>query len=447
MTGFPRGAADAAKKHWRHTGDGISSRHAEALLQGSPASDAGADKQAVRQRIAQLVGVPAECVYLFGAGMSAIYAVYRAVQRLFPDRQSVQFGFPYVDTLKLQQDCGPGCHFFPRGDERDLQQLRELVRTEPVSAVFCEFPSNPLLVSPDLAALAEAAQQQAVPLVVDETLGTYVNVDLRPVADVLITSLTKYFTGAGDVLAGAAIVNPGGRLYEPLRATLECEYEDTLWAAEAALLAQYAADFPERVQRINRTAERVCEFCRTHPAVAEVYYPKFRTPGSYAAFQRAGGGYGGLFSLLLKDPQRTAPAFYRRLHISKGPNLGTDFSLCCPFTLLAHYQELDWAESCGVSRYLIRVSVGLEEPQELIDRLELACTRCDRRRRIRCVECAPAVSAGLPSETLGTLDTADTAVAAEDGAVRDRPGYAPQIGTGAGPAAGLRRPRRSLRLR
>ena len=56
----------------------------------------------------------------------------------------------------------------------------------------------------------------------------------------------------------------------------------------------------------------------------------------------------------------------------KGPNLGVNFSLCCPFTLLAHYRELDFVERCGVSRHLIRISVGLEEPQDLIDRLDLA---------------------------------------------------------------------------
>ncbi len=53
---------------------------------------------------------------LFGSGMSAIYTVYRAINRIFPGRRSVQFGFPYVDTLKIQQDLGPGVHFFPRGD-------------------------------------------------------------------------------------------------------------------------------------------------------------------------------------------------------------------------------------------------------------------------------------------------------------------------------------------
>ena len=208
VTCFPRDAAEAAKKYWRHTGEGVSSRLAEAWLQGAGKPDADEAKRAVRQRIAQLVGVPADGVLLFGSGMSAIYTVYRAINGVFPGRRSVQFGFPYVDTLKIQQDLGPGVHFFPRGDERELQQLGELLETEPVSAIFCEFPSNPLLISPNLAALAELGRRHGVPLVVDDTLGTYVNVDLRPYADVLVTSLTKYFTGAGDVLAGAAIVNP-----------------------------------------------------------------------------------------------------------------------------------------------------------------------------------------------------------------------------------------------
>jgi cystathionine gamma-synthase len=63
------------------------------------------------------------------------------------------------------------------------------------------------------------------------------------------------------------------------------------------------------------------------------------------------------------------------LRFSKGPNLGTYFSLCCPFTLLAHFDELDWAEHCGVSRYLLRFSVGLEPATDLIDRVREALDR------------------------------------------------------------------------
>ncbi len=101
-------------KHWRHAGEGVSSRQADAVLQGRPAADAVDAKRAVRERIAGLAGVAPEHVYLFGSGMAAMYAVYRAINRLHPGRKSVQVGFPYVDTLKIQQDMGSGVHFFAR---------------------------------------------------------------------------------------------------------------------------------------------------------------------------------------------------------------------------------------------------------------------------------------------------------------------------------------------
>lgn len=364
---FPKSADEAARKHWRHSGDGISSRCAAALYEGRSPPDPTAAKQLVRRRIAQWTRAEADDVYLFGSGMSAVYAVHRVVTRLWPNRPTVQFGFPYVDTLKIQQDMGPGAHFLPHGDVAELQRLLD---TEPVCAIFCEFPSNPLLSSPNLGALAGLARQRRIPLIVDETLGTYVNTDVMDVADVALTSLTKYVVGAGDVMAGAAIVNPRSLLADRLRQAMDAAYEDALWADDAVLLAQYSADFPARVARINRTAEQVCDFCRAHPAVTDVYYPKFRTPENYRAFQRPDGGYGGLFSLLLKNSRRTAAPFYDALRLCKGPNLGCNFSLCCPFTLLAHYQELDFVERCGVDRDLIRISIGLEEPDDLIDRLD-----------------------------------------------------------------------------
>jgi cystathionine gamma-synthase len=92
----------------------------------------------------------------------------------------------------------------------------------------------------------------------------------------------------------------------------------------------------------------------------------------YDRFRRPDGGYGGLFSIVLKNAAKVTEAFYDALEITKGPNLGTSFSLCCPFTLIAHYHELEWAESAGASRYLIRISVGLEPAGELIARIERA---------------------------------------------------------------------------
>ena len=110
---------------------------------------------------------------------------------------------------------------------------------------------------------------------------------------------------------------------------------------------------------------RFCEVLREHPAVAKIEYPKYRTPENYRAFQRPDAGYGGLFSMLLKNPEQNSPAFFDALAIAKGPNLGTNFSLCCPYTILAHFNELEFVERCGISRYLLRVSVGLEDPEWL----------------------------------------------------------------------------------
>ena len=79
--------------------------------------------------------------------------------------------------------------------------------------------------------------------------------------------------------------------------------------------------------------------------------------------------------MTMKNGEEKAADFYDRVRISKGPSLGTNFSLICPFTLLAHYDELEWAASRGAPRDLIRVSVGLEEPDDLIERFESAISK------------------------------------------------------------------------
>jgi cystathionine gamma-synthase len=79
---------------------------------------------------------------------------------------------------------------------------------------------------------------------------------------------------------------------------------------------------------------------------------------------RKGGGYGGLLSFVLKAERKTARV-YDALRLCKGPSFGTVFTLVSPYTMLAHYHELEWAEDCGVSPNLLRVSCGLE-PFEVI---------------------------------------------------------------------------------
>ncbi len=369
---FPTTAASWALKYWRHTGDGISSRQAQAMLDGAPEPDAAREAEIVRGRIAAAVGVRAEDVYLFSCGMSAIYTLYRCLRRLFPDRRIAQYGFPYVDTLKIVQDFGGPHIFLPRADAADLARLDAESARDPIGGLMCEFPSNPVLTSADLDALRRVSLRDRFPIVIDDTISTWTNVNLLPAADAIATSLTKWFTGRGDVMLGSAIVNPASPFADQLRDLLEEEWEADAWGEACILAETLSRDADARVRRASETARVVAEWLRNHPAVDAVYYPLFQQRELYDRYRRPDGGYGGLFSFILRNPEQTSARFYDALELCKGPNLGTTFTLCCPFTLLAHYDELTWAETCGVSRWLLRLSVGQEPVEHLIARLARA---------------------------------------------------------------------------
>lgn len=368
---FPESVAATAKSYWQHCGEGLSSRQAEAILRGREHEDGGATKATIKQRIAELAGVAADDVYLSPCGMNSIYVVHRALCQMQPGKKSVQFGFPYVDSLKIQEKFGVGCHFYPYSDQSNLEALEQLLERESISGLYTEFPSNPLLASPDLERLAELARRHEFPVIVDETLATYVNADVLPVADVVCTSLTKYFSGVGDVTAGAAILNRASAFYGELKEHFDRE-DDLLWSGDATVLERNSRDFAARMPRISEHAAALAEMLHEHPRVESTYFPRYQQPELFTKFQRPGAGWGGLISIVLRDAEASTAPVFDALRVCKGPNLGTNFTLACPYTILAHYSELDFARKCGVSPHLIRVSVGLEEPRDLIARFEEA---------------------------------------------------------------------------
>ncbi|MCE9613386.1 MAG: PLP-dependent transferase [Lentisphaerae bacterium] len=365
----------ALKAFWQHTGLIVSSRQAEAHVQGRGArlaADGPEPRASLRAQLAAYYGCEAGDVFLYPTGMGAIYGVLSAVNRWRPGRATAQLGFPYVDSLKVQQELGAGVVFVPYRQGLSLDEVQALLRQQPLAACFCELPSNPLLECIDVTTLAPWLRAQGVPLVVDDVVATPFNVDLRPHADVVVTSLTKYFAGTGEVMGGAVMLNPRSPFYEALKRVVSTVHEDLLWVEDAAVLDLQARGFAERMQRHNAGGLMLAERLRAHPAVEKVWYPKWQCGEAYEAVRRQGGGWSNLLSFLVRDPAEQASRVYDALQVCKGPTLGTIFTLACPFTLLAHYGELEWAESCGVSRYLIRVSVGVEEPEELCRRFEKA---------------------------------------------------------------------------
>lgn len=359
----PGEAYPAARDYWKHTGEIVSSRQAADALEGRLCKKGSADLVAP---LAKTIDVPAEGLFLYESGMAAIYSAHRIVTRRSPGKKTLQLEFPYVDALKVQEQFGSGVVFLPHGTGEGLAEALQRIRTGEFAGVFCEVPSNPLLHTVDLAALAAACRISGTPLVADDTVASHRNVDVFPHADLATSSFTKWVSGAGDVMAGAARVNPDSPLAGELHELLsdEAPGQSRLYRKDAEVLLENAAGFGDLVDRANGSGLIVARFLQEHPAVEQVWYPQFVDREIYEGLMRPGGGYGGLISAVLKN-EKKAPAVYDALRWSKGPSLGTRFSLACPYTLLAHYTELDWAEGCGVRPDLLRFSVGLEDPEIL----------------------------------------------------------------------------------
>ena len=144
-------------------------------------------------------------------------------------------------------------------------------------------------------------------------------------------------------------------------------------------------DFEQRIKTIDENAETICNFLRSRslaggaksPAIKNVFYPKWETREHYDRCRvkdsagRPRGGFGGLFSLTFTSAL-ASQIFFDTLPCHKGPSLGTNFTLVCPYTILAHYAELQWAAQYGVESSLVRVSVGMEEKADLLRGFELA---------------------------------------------------------------------------
>ncbi len=358
---------------WRISGEIVSSRLARAALENQrlPANREAVAEVFIR-RLAGWIGCDPPDVFLFPSGMNAVYTLHRFLLHAGRSGPTVQLGFAYVDTLEIQKRCGRELQFLADPGPASLERLRALLEAGPVAGIFCETPSNPLLDTIDLETAAQLARLHGVPLFIDDTVATVYNVDVAPWADAVTTSLTKNISGRGDVMAGSIAVSSASGFAEPLRDFLRHRDDGELWLEDAAVLEQNSRDFPQRMERINQHTSALVHHLESHPQVTGLYHPSLRSPEAYARLRRPGRGDGGLFSMILKDGPLRAPRFYDALAVNKGPSLGTDYTLCCPYTLLAHYRELDWAAQHGVPAHLLRVAVGLEDPTDLAERFDAA---------------------------------------------------------------------------
>lgn len=309
-----------------------------------------------------------EDVYLYPNGINAIFNTHRHLMSTRGrDLKSISFGFPYVDTLKILQKFGPGCIFYGFASEEELDDLeRRLESGERYLGLFCEFPGNPILTCPNLRRIRSLADKYDFAVVVDETIGTFGNIDVLQFSDVVVSSLTKIFSGDCNVMGGSAVFNPQSKYYAGLKATAAREYDDTYWPEDAIFMERNSRDFATRIARINTNSEAIAELLQANSLVKRVHYPKCNPDrANYEDCKLPNGGYGGLMSVVFHR-QEDAISFYDNIESAKGPSLGTNFTLTSPYVVLAHYAELDWAASLGVDPSLLRISVGLEDTENLV---------------------------------------------------------------------------------
>ncbi|MEB3158361.1 MAG: PLP-dependent transferase [Synechococcus sp.] len=358
----------AAKAFWQHAGLGASSRQAAIALghEPKPEGDGHQARCTIRNRLATIYGCEPTAISLHPSGMAALHSALRLVTASHPNRPTLQVGFPYVDVLKLPQVVFAGAELLTDSSTEAI--AASLDRLNP-AAVVVELPSNPMLQCVDLITLSELAHARGIPVIADDTVGSGLNIDALPYADLVFSSLTKSFAGRGDVLAGALVVSPHSRWRQDFQAGLSTA-PAVLSDADAICLEEASRDVRQRIPQLNAHCSALAERLRHHPAVKRVLHPT--QCSTFQALMRPGAGHGCLLSFELKGGLDAAERVYDALAVSKGPSLGTNFTLCCPYVLLAHYDELAWANECGVPAHLLRVSVGLEDPDTLWQRFERA---------------------------------------------------------------------------
>ena len=281
----------------------------------------------------------------------------------------------YGETYKLIHDFLPD--FGVRTslvETTDLHALREKVR-ENTKVVYIETPTNPTLKLVDIGAVAKIAHSVGALLMVDNTFASpLVQRPLALGADVVLHSATKYLNGHSDVSAGA-VVGSRDRILavKKMRNTLG----GTLDPHAAFLILRGIKTLALRVQRHNDNAMALARFLSTHEKVARVNYPGLADHPQHALARKQMKGFGGMMSFELKGSLKDAIKFTESLRVSiLGASLGSVDTLVVQPASMTHLQLTQTERiRVGISDTLIRVSVGIEDAEDLIADFEQALSK------------------------------------------------------------------------
>jgi cystathionine gamma-synthase len=326
--------------------------------------------QALEEKLAALEG--AEAAWAFCSGMAAESALFLTYGRT----GIVCLGDAYGGTLELLSSQLPALGipgYFLLGDE--LDRLPEIL-AQGAGLVFFETPTNPALEQFDIAAISEIAHAHGAQVAVDNTFASPVNQNpLELGADFVVHSATKYLGGHSDLTAGALM---GAKdLLAPVWSWRK-NLGQMLAPETAALLARSLRTLPLRVERQNATAMKIAEAMRAHPQVERVLYPGLPDFPGHALAKRQMKGFGGMLTIEIKGGgecgKNSATRVADRLKLfALAPSLGGVESLVTqPCTTTHHGLTPEERARRGISDAMLRLSVGLEDVDDLIADLSQA---------------------------------------------------------------------------
>ena len=322
--------------------------------------------QALEAKLASLEG--AEMAWAFCSGMAAEAALFFTHGR----DGIVCLGDAYGGTLELVGEqigmLGIRTHLL-LGSELDLAESR---LADGCGLVFLETPTNPTLELLDIRRIADMCHRHAALLAVDNTFASPVNQSpLALGADVVVHSATKYLGGHSDLTAGVLAGRKDLLMpVWPWRKNL-----GSMLAPEtAALLSRSLRTLVVRVERQNRTAQTVAEAMAGHTQVARVFYPGLPDFPGHDLAKAQMQGFGGMLSIEVKGGGDAATRVADRLKLfALAPSLGGAESLVTqPCTTTHHGLPAEERARRGISDAMLRLSVGLEDAEDLIADLEQA---------------------------------------------------------------------------
>ena len=280
------------------------------------------------------------------------------------------YGGTYRLFTRLYKDSGIKFHFV---DMNDLEKFQSLINGN-TKLVWVETPTNPLMKLADIAAIAQITKKHNILFAVDNTFATpYLQKPLDLGADIVMHSATKYLGGHSDVIAGALIIKDkalGEELHFKQFAT-----GATLGPMDSFLVLRGIKTLHLRVQRHCENGEKVAAYLDNHPLVERVYYPGLASHPFHEIAKKQMSGFGGMVTFTFKSGKKEdAIKFLENLKVfTLAESLGGVESLANHPALMTHASiPEDKRKEVGISDDLVRLSVGIEDIEDLLADLEQA---------------------------------------------------------------------------